>query len=69
MAPNVLTISANPVWVKRDPDGTKCRGCGDHLLVAKNVLSIETTVKGKIEQADTKFALCNPCLELYENEE
>lgn len=66
--PKELQISASPIWVKKDPDGTKCRHCGDQLLVAKNVLAIQTEVSGSIETAETKYAICNPCLELFENE-
>lgn len=67
LKPTMLT--AKPVWIKDDPDGSPCRNCGDRMLSSKNVLAIETSVGGKVEQAKTNTAICNPCLELMEIED
>lgn len=63
------SISAKAVWVKDDPDGKPCINCGDQMLSSKNVLAIQTSVRGTIRTAKTKTAICNPCLELLEKED
>lgn len=61
-------IVADFTWKRKDGDCQPCRNCGDMMISAKYVLTVEMHVAGKKESAETKVAICAPCYEIMEIE-
>jgi hypothetical protein len=67
---NELSISAEFIWVKKDPDCSPCKMCKELMVTAKNVLAIETSVAGRPKNVEeTSYAICNSCFDVIDNDE
>jgi len=62
---NVRTsIQASFEWEKRPANCAPCYQCSDMMVLNTNVLVIVMGVGENRETADTKYEICNSCLEL-----